>query len=155
LALISPFVAAMAGSGMNHVPAAACVALGLSAVPGLARGRGRAGVLFGAATGLLLGLRPLDALVLAAIGGGAIAAGLLSRQSAAPLVGAGVVGLLAVLPTLVFNAATTGNPLRFGYVALYGDSLALGFHPGPWGAALTPRRALGFTGLDAHQLNVY
>src|SRR5439155_18156595 len=73
LALLSPFLAAMGASGMNHVPAALAVAVGLWAAPDLAKGRGRAGAIFGAATGILFGLRPLDAAVLAAIGGVALA----------------------------------------------------------------------------------
>jgi hypothetical protein len=151
LGLLSPFVIAMSASGMNHLPAALCVAIGLWTVPDLARGRPSAGLVFGAVTGLLAGLRPLDAGVLAAVGGAA----LLGQRGPGAFAAAGLAGVAALCPTLLFNAATTGNPLRFGYAALYGASLDLGFHAGPWGAALTPLRGLGFTALDAHQLNVY
>jgi len=155
LSLFSPFAAAMSASGMNHVPAVLAVTVGLWAVPDLVRGQGRAGAIFGAATGLLFGLRPLDAAILAAIGAVGIGAGLLARRGMAALAGAAIAGLAMLAPTLLFNHATTGSALRFGYLALYGDSLRLGFHSGPWGAALTPWRALGLTALDAHQLNVY
>lgn len=154
LTLLSPFVVGMEASAMNHVPAALCVALGLWTLPDVARGQVRAAAVLGAATGLCLGLRPLDATVLAAIGAGAVLAALRARAVAVPLATAAA-GLAAALPTFLFNVATTGHPLRFAYVELWGSGLELGFHPTPWGEALTPARALGLTALDAHQMNVF
>jgi hypothetical protein len=69
------------------------------------------------------------------------------------VVGIGVA--LGVLPTLLFNAATTGNAFTFGYSALYGAELGLGFHSGPWGQVLTPLRAVGLTSGDAYDLDTY
>jgi hypothetical protein len=155
LPLLSPFVATMAASGMNHIPAALCIAVGLAAIPDVARGRTAAGAVLGAATGLCLGLRPLDATVLAAVGGAAVAVALARRAWLVPVAVAGA-GLVAALPTFLFNAATTGHPLRFAYLDLWGSGLELGLgHDTPWGDVLTPARALGLTAVDAHQMNVY
>jgi hypothetical protein len=155
LAALSPCVVAMGASGMNHVPAALCVALGLAALPAAARGRVPAGAALGAATGLLAGLRPLDAVVLAAVGAVPVLGALRRPGGWRAVAAVGATGVVALAPTLVFNAVTTGSPLTFTYVALYGDGLALGFHAAPWGAALTPLRAAIHTALDAHQLDVY
>jgi hypothetical protein len=154
LVLLSPFVIGMNASAMNHLPAALCVTCGLAAVPEVARGRASAGALLGVATGLALGLRPLDATALAAVGGVAVLVAL-GRGAFGVAVATAVAGTVAALPTLVFNAVTTGHPLRFAYLALWGPGLELGFHETPWGEALTPGRALGLTAVDAHQMNVY
>src|SRR4029079_18275870 len=58
-----------------------------------------------------------------------------------------------LLPTLVYNAATTGHVLRFTYTDVWGS--LLGFDRVPWGQRLTLARAVGNTARDAHQLNVY
>jgi hypothetical protein len=154
LPLLSPFVICMGASAMNHLPAALAVALGLWAAPDVASGRPAAAMMLGLATGLCAGIRPLDATVLALVGGGALVAGL--RRGAWRVVPVTLLaGAVALLPTLLFNAVTTGRPLRFAYLELWGPGLELGFHDPPWGQALTPARALGLTAVDAHQLNVY
>ena len=154
LTLLSPFVVGMEASAMNHVPAALCIVVGLWTLPDVARGRLRAAAVLGLATGLCLGIRPLDAIVLAAVGAGAVLAALRARAWNVALVTAAA-GLAAALPTFAFNVATTGHALRFAYVELWGPGLELGFHATPWGEALTPARALGLTALDAHQMNVF
>lgn len=40
--------------------------------------------------------------------------------------------LVACLAFLAYNAATTGHPLLFGYIALHGKGHYPGFHQGPW-----------------------
>jgi hypothetical protein len=170
LALLSPFVIAMDGSAMNHLPAALCAALGLWAAADAALAPATAGALVGAATGLDLGLRPLDAMVLACVAGTTLAVRLAAtgraatRAGGAPasgaiaglvraLVAAAVAGALTVLPTLVYNATTTGHALRFTYTDVWGS--LLGFDRVPWGQRLTLARAIGNTAVDAHLLNVY
>ena len=154
LVLLSPFVIAMNASAMNHLPAALCVAAGLALTPALARGHAGAAGAFGLVTGVAVGIRPLDALALAAVGLGALLVP--ARQLVIrPLIAALLGGAIGVLPTLLFNAATTGSALTFGYTALYGAGHRLGFHAGPWGEPLTPLRALGLTAGDADQLNTY
>jgi hypothetical protein len=155
LAVLSPFVVATAASGMNAVPAALCVAAGLAAVPSAAAGGAGAAALVGAAAGLLLGIRPLDAVVLAAVAGLGLLPALCARRWRA-LATTVAAGLVAAAPTLVFNAATTGSPFTFAYSELWGAGLRLGLdHDVPWGQPLTLLRAVGNTSLDAHQLDVY
>ncbi len=159
LPLLSPFVVAMDGSAMNHLPAALCVAFGLWAAAEATLSPLAAGAIAGGATGLAFGLRPLDALVLA----GVVGAGLLVRigamgrgrgaAAARVALGAAVAGTITLLPTLVYNAVTTGHALRFTYTAVWGS--LIGFDRTPWGERLTVIRAIGNTAVDAFQLNVH
>jgi hypothetical protein len=154
LVLLSPFAIAMDASAMNHLPAALCVAAALAVLPALTRGRSDAAAAFGLLAGIAAGIRPLDALALALVGIGALLVCVQARTFGAPIAAAAG-ALLGVLPTLIFNAATTGDALTFGYTALYGAGHGLGFHAVPWGQALTPLRAVGLTVADADQLNTY
>jgi hypothetical protein len=154
LVLLSPFVIAMDASAMNHLPTALCVAVGLWATCDLPRGRASAAAIFGAMTGLAIGLRPLDGIVLAGIGAIAILASVRPRATTVALVTAGITLVLTLLPTFAYNAATTGDPLTFTYTAIWGRLLGLN-HEVPWGHRLTLLRALGNTAIDAHDLNVY
>lgn len=151
---ISPFALAVSGSEMSHLPAAV---LGAGAAVAATRTHGRRAWLFAALAGGLLGVmtmfRPLDA-VAAAIPVGVIL--LMAARRRIPAFGATALGgILCTLPTLAYNAATTGSWHTFGYTALWGPQHSLGFHPVPWGIPLTPGRAVGLTSLDLHQLNEY
>jgi hypothetical protein len=53
-------------------------------------------------------------------------------------------GSLPLLLLLVANWRTTGQPLLFGYEALYGRAHTLGFHVDPNGEMHTPVRGLGY-----------
>jgi len=154
LLCISPFVVAVSGSELSHLPA---VTLGmLAAAAGTTVGGRRwvAGALAaGAALGIMLAFRPLDA-VAAAVPVAAIVLLAAHRKTAAlSLVAVG--GSVLTIPTLWYNSRTTGAWLEFGYRYLWGPSLGLGFHPVPWGIPLTPARAVSLAGLDLHQLNFY
>jgi len=150
----SPFVLAVAGSEMSHLGAAA---LGLGAAACATATDGPRGHLAATGAGALLGVmtafRPLDA-VAAVVPVAAILLVAASRPFAALAVAAGA-GAITTVPTLAYNAGTTGDWLTFGYARLWGPQHALGFHDVPWGVALTPGRAVGLTGIDLHQLNVY
>lgn len=154
LACVSPFVVLVAGSEMSHLPAAA---LGMAAAAAATFVNGRrpilAGALAGLALGAMLAFRPLDA-VAASVPVGLIAllAGPRRVRSLAAIAAGGIAG---TLPLLWFNHATTGSWLELGYTMLWGSEVGLGFHAVPWGVALTPLRAVGLTGVDLHQLNVY
>jgi hypothetical protein len=154
LLCISPFVVAVSGSELSHLPA---VTLGLLAAASATTAGGRRWVSGALAAGGLLGLmlafRPLDA-VAAAVPVAAIVL-LDARRKAAALALIAVGGVLLTIPTLWYNSGTTGSWWEFGYRYLWGPNLALGFHPVPWGIPLTPARAVGLTGLDLHQLNLY
>jgi hypothetical protein len=156
LVLLSPFVAAMGASAMNHVPAALAVALGLWAIPGVARGRTGGAAACGMAVGLLAGLRPLEAVLLAALGAGALLGALRTAGAWRAAVAMAAAGTAATLPTLVYNAITTGDPLTFTYSAVWGERLRLGLdHEVPWGPRLTALRALAHTAADGYRLNVH
>lgn len=154
LTLLSPFVIAIDASAMNHVPAALLVTLGLASLPRVAAGRPESGAVLGAAVGLLLGLRPLDGVVLAALGAVAVLAGLRTPRRVALVSAAALAAVATLAPTLAANAATTGNPFTYAYTAVSGS--LIGLNQGvPWGTMLTGTRGLGLTAVDAHQLNVY
>ncbi len=154
LVLLSPFVIAIDASAMNHVTAALLVALGLAALPGVAGGRVGAGATLGAAVGLGLGIRPLDAGILAIVGGAAALTGLATRRGFGAVVAGALAGVAALVPTLVYNHATTGSVLTFTYTAVSGSLIGIDLDV-PWGQTLTVGRALGLTAVDAHQMNLY
>jgi hypothetical protein len=154
LACVSPFVVAMAGSEMSHLAAAT---LGMAAAAAATGTGGRrpvlAASLAGVALGCMVAFRPLDAAAAAAPVGLIVLLAAPRRVRSGALVTLG--GVLATLPTLWFNARTTGSWHEFGYTALWGPQHSLGFHPVPWGVPLTFTRAVALTGLDLHQLNTY
>ena len=154
LMAVCPFIVAMTASELNHVPAAALGIGAAAAATLLDRHRWPGWALAaGASLGLMVAFRPLDA-VAAALP--VIAVTLLTarrRMGALALIGFG--GAVGTLPTLWFNAQTTGSWSQFGYSHLWGNGIALGFHETPWGVPLTPLRAVALTGLDLHQVNMY
>lgn len=155
LLCLSPFVIAVSGSEMSHLPAAALgmLAAALATWSGGSRGR-LAALSAGAALGLMTAFRPLDAVAAAAP-----VALVLGSASTRPRVGAFLAvivgGVAGTVPTLAFNQATTGSWHLFGYTYLWGAGHSLGFHPVPWGVPLTLTRAIARSGLDLHQLNTY
>jgi hypothetical protein len=154
LVLLSPFVVAMDASAMNHLPAALVITLGLAVLPPVGDGRPWAGLVLGASVGLALGLRPLDAIVLAVVAAPTVLAAVRTRSGAATVGAAAGAGLVTLLPTLVYNRVTTGSVATFTYSLVQGTLLGLD-QDVPWGTTLTLGRALGLTAIDAHQMNVY
>ena len=154
LACVSPFALAVSGSEMSHLPAAV---LGAAAAGAAMAAGGRRPALAalgaGAALGVMTAFRPLDAV--AAVVPTAMVLLLVARRRVRALGAAAVGGVLASIPTLAYNAATTGDWRTFGYTALWGPEHSLGFHAVPWGIPLTPLRALGLSSLDLFQLNQY
>jgi hypothetical protein len=152
----SPFVVAVAGSEMSHLPAATFGMLAAAAATSIG---GRQSSRWAAAAGIALGImaafRPLDAVA------AAVPVAVIVMMAAAPgrrltaLATVALAGAICTVPALWYNAGTTGSWHQFGYTYLWGSQHSLGFHPVPWGIPLTPLRALGLTGLDLHQLNLY
>jgi hypothetical protein len=154
-----PFWLFLGGSMMNHVTATTWLlvaALGLAVAVQDAAPRWRAALGCGLALGIAATIRPMDAVAFALptaawllwrarLGGGHIAALLAS--------GVGVAVPLAGL--LYVNAQQTGDPLLFGYIALWGQSHELGFHPVPWGEPHTPMRGLELVNLYLLRLQTY
>ena len=154
LVLLSPFVIAMDASAMNHLPAALVITLGLAVLPRVGAGRPWAGLVLGASLGLALGLRPLDAIVLAIVAAPTVLGAMRTRSGVATVGAAIGAALVALAPTLAYNRVTTGSVATFTYSLVQGTLLGLDQEV-PWGTTLTLGRALGLTAVDAHQLNVY
>lgn len=152
----SPFVVAVSGSEMSHLPASALGMLAAAAATSVRPDRWmRGSVLAGIGLGAMAAFRPLDAVAAAVPVGLVLLLAASGRRRLAALAVTAMVGAISTLPTLWYNGQTTGRWLEFGYVYLYGPGHSLGFHPVPWGIPLTPLRAVGLTGIDLHQLNRY
>ena len=155
LLCLSPFVAAVSGSEMSHLPAAALAMAAAAAAASAAGGSWRAPITAGAVLGVLAAFRPLDAVA----AGVPVALILLMaappRRRVSMLAAAVAAGAVLTLPFLWYNAGTTGSWHLLGYNYLWGPDHSLGFHPVPWGTPLTPSRAVGLTSLDLHQLDTY
>ena len=67
--------------------------------------------------------------------------------------GVGVAIPIAAL--LAVNAARTGHPFEFGYMAMWGNSSRSDFHVAPWGGAHTPARGLELVNLYLLRLQTY
>ncbi|CAN5912534.1 hypothetical protein BH11GEM1_BH11GEM1_02080 [soil metagenome] len=160
LLALSPFALFVSASFMNHVPVLwlATVALWQLAIwvdAADSRGVNRAAALIGLSLGVAFTVRPLDALVVAAVVGGMqvsrLRGDLARLRSLAWQVAA---GLAPVMVMFYVNLRTTGAPLRLGYEVLYGSAHQLGFHVDPYGTAHTPVRALMLASKYLLQLNV-
>jgi hypothetical protein len=154
LTLVCPFFLFMGASFMNHVSAFFFVALFLCLfVSWESSGSPVRAVLAGAALGGAFLSRPLTAVAVGAVFAVvAIRAGppasWRSRAAAAS-------ALLAVASLyLLYNAATTGDPLVPGYLKLWGGDHGLGFHSTPWGRVHTPLSGLSAELLDLSLLNL-
>jgi len=152
--VLCPFVVAVTATELSHIPAAA-LGLGAAAAatmldrPSWPRWAAAAGLALGA----MVAFRPLDAV--AAALPVAVVTLMTARRTAPALAVMALGGLLGTLPTLWFNAGTTGSWREFGYGHLWGPGIALGFHDVPWSQPLTLPRAVGLTAFDLHQLNMY
>lgn len=158
---LSPFVLIMGASEMNHV---GTLALATVALVALARWAGatdrkaaaQAAALIGLAVGGMATLRPLDAVAVGAVVGiFQLAVLVRERGRATSLLVQLVVGALPVACLLYANARTTGQPLLFGYEALYGPGHRVGFHIDPYGVPHTPKHGLIITSASLMRLNRY
>lgn len=161
---LSPFVWFMSGEFMNHASALLWGAIALWAAARAERavmklGRPPQLACYAAAGGAMLGLvalsRPLTALAC----GAPLALFWVMfpgpRRARLARGAAFAVALaLALLPLFWFNAATTGDPLRFGYEARWGTS-GLGFGSSQWGPPHTPARGLDQSWRNLDALNSY
>jgi hypothetical protein len=154
-----PFWLFLGGSMMNHVTATVWVlvaALGLAVAVQDGAGRWRAALGCGLALGIAATIRPMDAVAFAL----PTAAWLLWRARLggahlAALLASGVGVALPLAGLLFVNAQQTGDPLLFGYIALWGKSHELGFHEVPWGPPHTPLRGLELVNLYLLRLQTY
>jgi hypothetical protein len=79
----------------------------------------------------------------------------LGRRHWAPLLASGVGVALPLAALFAVNYAWTGNPFEFGYEALWGKSVGLGFGATPWGDPHTPVRGLELINLYLLRLQSY
>ena len=159
---LSPFLIGLAGSFMNHVGAAAFTSAAIYfAVRSRDDGRLWWGLLAGAAVGGVFSIRPLTAVVAAAVvavvwltndapEAGHRIGGFLRRSLAA------TVGISPVLAAVgAYNQHFFGSPLTFGYVASTGPLVEPGFHRDPTGALYGPVQALAYTSSDLVTFSLY
>lgn len=159
LLVVTPFWMFLAGSMMNHVTVTTWLLLAAVAMARATRyatAHPRWALLAGVALGVAATIRPMDAVAFAlptaawlawrARGGRGHVGALIAS-------GVGIAGPLAFL--LHVNAQQTGDPLLFGYVALWGQSHELGFHAVPWGPPHTPLRGLELVNLYLLRLQTY
>lgn len=158
----SPFLMGLAGAFMNHIGAAAFTSASIYfAVRSRDDGRLRWALLTGAAVGGVFSIRPLTAVVAAAV----VAVVWLANDSPASglrIVSflrralAALVGISPVLAAVAaYNQHFFGSPLTFGYVASLGPLVGPGFHRDPTGALYGPVQALGFTSSDLVTFSLY
>lgn len=155
----APMTAFLGGSMMNHVTALSWILLGawaLAEATATARARALPALAMGLAFGIAATIRPLDGAVFALPAG----AWLLWRaRRGTPhvlaLLASGVGIVLPLLALAWVNAAQTGDPLRFGYIEMWGRSHELGFHEAPWGFPHTPARGLELVNLYLLRLQTH
>lgn len=142
----SAFVAFQSGSHMNHVPLLTFLLLGMYALARITADEDMHpwwGAVCGGAFGIAAAIRPVDAIAFALPAGIWLMWRTVRRPSRLPeLCAAGIAILLPIAAILWYNAQTTGSPLVFPYLVLWGKSHALGFHRAPWGDPHTPIRGI-------------
>jgi hypothetical protein len=156
---LAPFALFLGASHMNHMATLGALLGAALAVSHLMRPGGTTWW-WAFAAGLCLGvaatIRPLDAVAFALPTAGWLlwrAGRDRGRWPELAASGAGIALPLAAL--LWYNGATTGSPLLFGYVALWGPSHGLGFHEVPWGPAHSVARGIELVNLYLLRLQSY
>jgi len=156
LLVLAPFFWFMGASFMSHVSSLAGVCGFLYC---FARWENEERLALLAVAGASLGgaflSRPVEALAVGAVFGAVLVAGAVRDRRWQPLVVCGAGFLVVASLYLAFNAATTGSPLRPGYIELWGSSHGLGFHESPWGERHTPAAGLRNAALDLSLLGVF
>jgi hypothetical protein len=156
LLALAPFFWFMGASFMSHVSSLAGVAAFLYA---FARweAEGRLAVLgaAGAALGVAFLSRPIEALAIGAVFAGVLGADAVRRRRWRPIATCLAAFVAVASLYLWFNAATTGDPFRPGYMELWGSAHGLGFHDTPFGERHTPAAGLRNEILDLSLLSVY
>ena len=145
---LSPFVAFMAATQLDHMPALVAIWTAVAALPSWAASTGsgqarRGAMLVGGGLGVAATIRPYDAALTAlVIGLFQLREIRRDRALAASLVAQVAAGCIPVALLFAANAATTGDPLTFAYDALNGHAHRPGFHLDPMGELHTPRRGV-------------
>lgn len=154
--VLAPFFWFMGASLMSHVSSLAGVCAFLYCFARWEE-EGRLGFLAAAGVGLATGFlsRPVEVLAIGAVFTGVLGADAVRKRRWQPVAVFGVAFLAVASLYLAFNAVTTGDPFRPGYIELWGSSHGLGFHESPWGERHTPAAGLRNEILDLSLLNVF
>jgi len=161
LLAFSPFVVGLAGAYMNHIGAAAFIAI---AVYCALRSRDSSSfvwaMLSGAAVGAVFSIRPLTGVVAGLVVGAIWIIEPTSERGTMKSLAIKVVGAtIGILPFFIalgaYNQHFFGSPFRFGYSAAVGPLVAPGFHRDPAGHWYGPAQALGYTSSDLTTLGMY
>lgn len=159
LLALSPFMAFMAGSHMNHVPTLAWLVVAFWSLHRLTSGASRQALLAvtcGFCLGMMTAIRPVDGASFALPAGlWMLWRTLRGEMQWGPLLLAGVGVALPTIGVLAYNELTTGSATLFGYELLWGPSHGLGFHRAPWGVSHTPARGLELVSLMFLRLQTY
>lgn len=155
----APFVVFMSGTFMNHVTTLTAVlaaGLALAYLSETDEPRPWGALACGLALGLAITIRPLDGIVFAL----PTAAWLILRLRRGaghltPLLASGV-GIAVPLGALMYvNWQWTGSPLTFGYEALWGSGVGLGFGHGSWEVPHTPALGVELINLYVLRLQIF
>jgi hypothetical protein len=159
LLAFSPFVVGLAGAYMNHIGAAAFIAIAVYCAL-RSRDSGSFGwaVLSGAAVGAVFSIRPLTGVVAALVVGAVWT--IVPRDGGVKSLALKVVGAtIGIVPFFIalgaYNRHFFGSPFRFGYSAAVGPLVAPGFHRDPAGHWYGPAQALGYTSSDLTTLGMF
>lgn len=156
--LFSPFIFFMSSEFMNHASALFFFVLFmLFFAKAIRAGRTSFGIIAGASLGMILNIRPLTAVALAAPFFVYSSYLLLTQfhKSVRPLIAIAITFFVFVAFLLGFNSLTNGDPFLFGYEVLYGDQVKPGFGHAAWGEPHTPDLGLRNTLNDLNGLNKY
>jgi len=154
--VLTSFFWFMGASYMNHVSSLAGVAAFLYS---FVRWEREGGLAFLAVGGAALGVaflsRPVESVAIGAVFAGVLGADAIRYRRWKPIATYSAAFLALASLYLWFNAATTGDPLRPGYMELWGSAHGLGFHENPWGGRHSLSAGLRNEVLDLSLLNVY
>jgi hypothetical protein len=148
----STFFICIAGSYMNHVTAAAGVAVGAFALLRAWQSNPRWAYLAGFGFAFAFATRPLSTIVMSTailLFMPAAAVPHPSWAKARAIIWRGVSGGAPLITALLlYNFYFFGHPLRFGYDVALGPQMGLGLHRDPWGNWYGVREAIGYTSSD-------
>jgi hypothetical protein len=155
----APFTVFLSGSMMNHVTTTTwLIGAALAMVVATRDDTPRRGMalLAGLCLGIAATIRPLDAVAFALPAAVGLAWRLrIGARHVAPLLASGVGVAVPLAILMAINATWTGDPLRFGYIELWGVTHELGFHEAPWGFPHTPARGMELINLYLLRLQTY
>lgn len=158
LGLLSPFVVFMSSEFMNHSSTMFFFVLFVLSFAKVVHGKRLVyAFLAGIAAGMMFNIRPLTAAALIFPFGlyGGYLLTVRFREYLLPLFSLTVTVLIFIGILLSFNFLTNGDPLIFGYVALYGPEHMPGFGRAAWGDPHTPAFGLRKTLNDLTGMNKF